>query len=104
MSPLVPFESPHQGPNWFSPHMLGLVAIGFILLLWTACLPAGRGLLCRIAHVVLIVMAALNLVYAVMTYGFLTTVSERDFADTPSNQAQRAKHARRSQPADFKNR
>lgn len=104
MEPLVAYGFPQHGPNWFNPHMLGLVTIGLSLLLWTACLPAGRGLLSRIAHIVLIVMAALNLVYAVMTHGVLRTISERDFADTPSNQAQRAKHARRSQPNDFRNR
>lgn len=104
MAPLVAYGFPQHGPNWFSAHMLGLVTIGFILILWTACLPAGRGLLSRIAHIILIAMAALNLVYAVMTHGFLKTISECAFADTPSNQAQRAKHARLSQPDGFRNR
>lgn len=104
MEPLVAYGFPQNGPGWFNSYTVGLVVVGLGLLIWTACLPAVRGLMPRIAHIALIVMAALNLVYAVMTHGFLAKASERDFADTPSNQAQRAKHARHSQPEDFRNR
>lgn len=100
--PLVSFDSPQQ-PDWFSSYALGFVVVGFGLLLWTACLPAGRGLLARFAHIVLIVMAALNLAYAVTVYGFMTE-AESDLADNPTIQALRAKHARRYQPKDFGNR
>jgi cytochrome c biogenesis protein CcdA len=103
MEPLVAFGFPQYGSGWFRSYTLGFVIIGFGLLLWTACLPAGRSLLSRISHIVLIMMAALNLVFAVTIHGLLATVSESKFADTPENQSQRAKHARRSQPNDFRN-
>lgn len=104
MEPLVAYSFPQNGPGWFNSCTVGLVIVGFGLLSWTACLPLIRGLMPRIAHIILIVMAALNLVFAVMTHGFLAKAAERDFADTPSNQAQRAKHASHSQPEDISSR
>ncbi|MDZ4402465.1 hypothetical protein [Prosthecobacter sp.] len=103
MEPMVAYAFPQNGPDWFVPYTLGFAGVAAGLLLWTAFLPSGRFPSSRIGHMIITVMAALNLTLAVGTHGVLVMLSERDFAETPLNKALRAKHARHVGPNSYRN-
>lgn len=92
--PWVAYVFVEHGPDWFTPYSRGIVGIAGGLLLWTVLLPTKHGSWSRVMHTILIVTAALNLVLAVGTNGLLAMFSERDFAETATNQTLRAKHSR----------
>jgi len=103
MEPVVAYTFPQNGPDWFFPYTLGFTGVAASLLLWTALLPVGRHPSSRIGHMIITVMAALNLTLAVGTHGVLVMVSERDFAETPLNKVLRAKHTRHVGPNSYRN-